>query len=767
MFETPIRGGTSVRPIDGIGRVRHPSRQAGPALATTERLRVEALGRSAPWLAALAAGCALAVLYAVADPGDALWLGCWAALLILVNWVTVRARTDAAEANGDGPLRSAWWSVAEAGAQAAIWAALPVLLFPTVGPVAQSILAGAICTMMAGAVLLAVVPVAATMWLLVLATGLACATGATDTPLTASPLLLLPAFVMALLIGCLTIERQLSRHVAIAAAERSRRESTDLLLREYEEQGAGWLWQADAAHLLSYASPRMGALVGRASRELIGQSLPVTLGCDALLGGAMAAREPFRNVELEVQSPGGIRHLSISGTPVIGADGAFLGFRGVGTDITEARRTQERLTQLASMDVLTGLPNRQRMRDLFSTAIDAAVVGQPCALLFLDLDGFKPVNDTFGHQAGDAVLRAVADRLVREVGRLGQVGRVGGDEFAVLLHDGSSRRAVEEFARALIARIGKPYPAASGEIRLGVSIGIAFAPVDGASVDELLLKADLALYEAKSAGRGTVRLFDSRMQRDAEDRLRLEQDLRQALSRQQLQIVYQPVVHAGTQAILGFEALLRWHHPERGMVPPVHFIPIAEETGLIADIGGWVIEQACRDAMQWPDGLFVSVNLSPRQLVVPALPNTVSEALLASKLAPNRLELEVTEGVFLADDDGSLDVLRRVRALGVGIALDDFGTGYSSLGYLNKTIFHTLKIDGSFVRDAGKRPETVAIIRAIVALADSFRMTITAEGIETPEDFERMRDFGCHKLQGYLFGRPMPHADTLKLVGRR
>ena len=257
------------------------------------------------------------------------------------------------------------------------------------------------------------------------------------------------------------------------------------------------------------------------------------------------------------------------------------------------------------------------------------------------------------------------------------------------------------------------------------------------------------------------------MQRAVEDRLKLEQDLRQALKRDQFVLYYQPIVSAQTQAVVGFEALLRWQHPKLGLVPPNLFIPIAEETGLIAEIGEWVIKTACRDAATWPDDISVSVNISPRQLVIPALPNAVSEALVRSHLPPNRLELEVTESIFMSDTDCSLDVLRRVRGLGVGIALDDFGTGYSSLGYLNKTIFHTLKIDGSFVRDAAVRSETVAIIRAIVALANGFRMTITAEGIETAEDFERMREFGCHKLQGYLFGRPMPHADTLTLVGTK
>jgi diguanylate cyclase (GGDEF)-like protein len=423
---------------------------------------------------------------------------------------------------------------------------------------------------------------------------------------------------------------------------------------------------------------------------------------------------------------------------------------------------------MASIDVLTGLPNRQRMRELFGAAITTAQQSRcPCAILFLDLDGFKPVNDSFGHRIGDAVLRSVADRLAQQVGRSGQVGRLGGDEFAIVVNDGQSRNAIEDLGHQLIAAVAQPYLIEGLEIRIGLSIGCAFAPHDGNSVDELLVKADLALYNAKSQGRGIFCHFDAKMQRDAEDRVKLEQDLRHALKRDQFQLYYQPIVSASTQAVIGFEALLRWNDPKRGMVPPNIFIPVAEETGLIADIGEWVIRTACQDAMMWPEDIFVSVNVSPRQLVLPALPNAVNEALARTRLQPNRLELEVTESVFMSDADGSLDVLRRVRTLGVGIALDDFGTGYSSLGYLNKTIFHTLKIDGSFVRDAAHRSETVAIIRAIVALANSFRMTITAEGVETREDFERMQELGCHKIQGYLFGRPMPHAETLALVGTR
>jgi EAL domain-containing protein (putative c-di-GMP-specific phosphodiesterase class I) len=254
------------------------------------------------------------------------------------------------------------------------------------------------------------------------------------------------------------------------------------------------------------------------------------------------------------------------------------------------------------------------------------------------------------------------------------------------------------------------------------------------------------------------------MRSAAEHKMRLEQDLSNAISAGQLRLLYQPLIDAADQKLVGFEALIRWHHPIRGIVPPNDFIPLAEETGLIMQIGDWVIQEACRAAATWPEHITVAVNLSARQLVMPALPATVSAALSKNRLQANRLELEVTETVFLEDSEGSLDVLKRLRGLGVGIALDDFGTGYSSLGYLNKAVFHKLKIDGSFVREAANNKETVAIIQAIVQLAKSFRMTITAEGVETADDFTRMRDLGCHQIQGYLFGRPMEYDRATELV---
>jgi diguanylate cyclase (GGDEF)-like protein len=468
---------------------------------------------------------------------------------------------------------------------------------------------------------------------------------------------------------------------------------------------------------------------------------------------------------MELKTARGTRWISIAGDPIIDTAGRFEGFRGVGSDITEIRQTQERLTHLANVDVLSGLPNRGRVRQLLGEALRLATSGNvPCAIMFLDLDGFKPVNDTFGHPKGDAVLRAVAKRLVDEVGADGHVGRMGGDEFAIVVIDAQSRKIVEQLADRIINAIKQPYQIDQTEIRIGVSIGCAFGPIDGATVDDLILKADLALYQAKDAGRGCARYFSSELQSEQEDRVRLEADLRQAIAADQFHLAFQPLINAKDQRLVGFEALIRWNHPQRGNVPPNVFIPVAEESGLMGVIGEWVIDEACKAAASWPEPITVALNISPKQIILPSLPNTVSESLARHKLPGNRIELEVTEGVFLGDNGSTLDVLKRLRALGVGIALDDFGTGYSSIGYLNKAVFHKLKIDGSFVREAGSRPENVAIIQSIVQLAKSFRMSITAEGVETAEDFERMRELGCDVIQGYLFGRPLSYERANQMV---
>ena len=655
--------------------------------------------------------------------------------------------------------------VGDISLRALLWLSLPVYLFQGL-PVAQQIIAASIMSGLGIAALgLVVVLPCVVAWMASFTAGLCLALLVGRNSVPFEHMLSILFTIGVAIFGVLAVARWAFNQMKTNADVGSQSESASLLLQEYEQRGVGWLWQVDSENRVSYISSRMTALLGRPANQLLGHSLPSLLGGHAELGRKLLDKQPFNSLEMELETARGTRWISIAGDPIIDTAGRFEGFRGVGSDVTEIRQTQERLTHLANVDVLSGLPNRGRVRQLLGDSLRAATASSvPCAILFLDLDGFKPVNDTFGHPKGDAVLRGVAKRLVDQVGTNGHVGRMGGDEFAIVVTDAQSRTSVEQLAQRIIDAVKQPYLIEGTEIRIGVSIGCAFGPIDGATVDDLILKADLALYQAKDAGRGVARYFSSELQSEQEDRARMETDLRGALGAKQFHLVFQPLINAKNQKLIGFEALLRWNHPKRGLVPPNVFIPVAEEIGLMGPIGEWVIEESCKAAASWPENISVALNVSPKQIIMPALPNIVSEALGRYRVQGNRIELEVTEGVFLGDNGLTLDVLKRLRSLGVGIALDDFGTGYSSIGYLNKAIFHKLKIDGSFVREAGTRPENVAIIQSIVQLAKSFRMSVTAEGVETPEDFERMRDLGCDTIQGYLFGRPLSYERANQMV---
>jgi diguanylate cyclase (GGDEF)-like protein/PAS domain S-box-containing protein len=695
------------------------------------------------------------------------WLLPWVGAVGAVNFGAMQlARTQSVTCVGrSGHRVPMWMMVGEVTVRALVWLSVPLYLFPSLDPGSQVIAASVMAGLGIGALGLVVIPPCATAWMISFTAGVG---GALLLGRDTVPFQHMLSIVFTLgvsIFGVLTVARWAFHQIKTNADVGSQSESASLLLQEYEQRGVGWLWQVDSENRVSYISSRMSALLGKPANQVLGHSLPSLLGGHAELGRLLLEKKPFNALEMELKTPRGGRWISIAGDPIVDTAGRFEGFRGVGSDITEIRQTQERLTHLANVDVLSGLPNRGRVRQLLGEALRSATTGNvPCAIMFLDLDGFKPVNDTFGHPKGDAVLRAVAKRLVDEVGDHGEVGRMGGDEFAIVIPDAQSRRSVEHLADRIIVAIKEPYLIDQIEISIGVSIGCAFGPIDGATVDDLILKADLALYQAKDAGRGVARYFSSELQSEQEDRVRMESDLRSAIASKQFHLVFQPLINAKTQKLIGFEALIRWNHPKRGFVPPNVFIPVAEETGLMPAIGEWVVDEACRAAASWPEPITVALNISPKQIVLPALPNIVSECLARYKLPGNRIELEVTEGVFLGDNGSTLDVLKRLRALGVGIALDDFGTGYSSIGYLNKAVFHKLKIDGSFVREAGSRPENVAIIQSIVQLAKSFRMNVTAEGVETAEDFERMRDLGCDTIQGYLFGRPLPYERANQMV---
>jgi diguanylate cyclase (GGDEF)-like protein/PAS domain S-box-containing protein len=730
---------------------------------------VQLLSRAqlAPFFAAANIVAALMLIAALWGEAEQMYLLPWVLFVGIANIAAMRvARTQSITHIGrSGRKVPDWLMLGEIIGRAGIWLSLPLYIFSSLSPSSQVITASIAAGLGIAGLGLVVVPRCAISWMASFTAGVG---GALFIGRDTLPLQHMFSIVFTLgvsIFGVLHVARWAFNQLKTNADFSAQSESASLLLQEYEQRGVGWLWQVDDENRVTYISSRMTALLGKPASQLLGHSMASLLGGNAELGRKLLEKQPFNALEMELQTARGPRWVSIAGDPIVDTAGRFGGFRGVGTDITDMRQTQERLTHLANMDVLSGLPNRGRVRQLLGEALRNATAGScPCAILFLDLDGFKPVNDTFGHPKGDAVLRAVAKRLVDEVSGDGTVGRMGGDEFAIVVADAQSRTKVEKMADRIIKSVREPYMIDQTEIRIGVSVGAAFGPIDGATVDDLILKADLALYEAKGAGRGCVKYFSSALQSEQEDRVRLETDLRQAIPAKQFHLVFQPLINAKTQKLVGFEALIRWNHPQRGFVPPNVFIPVAEETGLMPAIGEWVLDEACRVLATWPEPITVSVNISPKQMVVAALPNLVSEALARYRLPGNRLELEVTEGVFLGDNGGTLDVLKRLRALGCGIALDDFGTGYSSIGYLNKAVFHKLKIDGSFVREAGSRPENVAIIQSIVQLAGKFRMSVTAEGVETPEDFERMRDLGCDIIQGYLFGKPLPYERASQMV---
>jgi diguanylate cyclase (GGDEF)-like protein len=435
-------------------------------------------------------------------------------------------------------------------------------------------------------------------------------------------------------------------------------------------------------------------------------------------------------------------------------------------DITERRRSEEQIAFLARHDPLTGLANRAMLQERLLQAIAQAERGDGFALLLLDLDRFKAVNDTLGHPFGDRLLCEVARRLLDTVRDCDTVARMGGDEFLILQFAAVTSSDAASLGRRIVEIIGRPYEIDGQSVVVGTSIGIALSPADGTHPMQLLKKADLALYRAEREGRGSVHFFEPEMDALALARQALELDLRGAMPLGQLELHYQPLIDSRSRHATAFEALLRWHHPTRGGVPPSEFIPIAEDIGLIVPIGAWVLRQACIQAVSWPRHLRVAVNLSAVQFRSPSLVGTVAEALRESGLEADRLELEVTESVLLNDVKLTLSILVALRALGVRIALDDFGTGYSSLSYLRSFPFDTIKIDRSFVTELGKSDECMAIVRAIIGLAAGLHMHTTAEGVETEAQLTLLAASGCTELQGYLISKPVPVRELAALIHR-
>jgi diguanylate cyclase (GGDEF)-like protein len=596
------------------------------------------------------------------------------------------------------------------------------------------------------------------------------------------PLLMLAigtiAFDAILIVRCLAQVQALSQERRIPPALAEAVRGSPVQLVDHDDADSDWSWQIDENKNLIAVSPRLAHLLKDEPRALEGRSfLQILAGESWETGNFPAAlrtladkikqRGPFAELILPVTVKGETLWWDLSGEPYFDDAGRFIGYRGAGTDVTVERRAADKINRMARFDTLTGLPNRLHVSEALGEALFAAEQWRSrCAFLIVGLDRFKSVNDTLGHATGDRLLIRVAERL-QALSTTGDVcGRMGADEFGIVFADGADQSRIEKFARAAITALSQPYDIDQHSLYVGASAGIAIGPRDGQDPETLMRSADLALFGAKDSGGGTARVYEPQLHVDAEERRVIEIALRRALANNEFHVAYQPVVAGESGTIEGFEALLRWSSKQLGNVSPAKFIPVAEQARLIGPIGAWVLRTACRDAMSWPSTVRVAVNISFEQLHDAGFAKTVAAALADSGLPAHRLELEVTESVFMNEAPHAIAVLREILAMGVRLSLDDFGTGYSSLGYLSRTKFSTIKIDRSFVQGAAANaPESTAIVRAVVALAESLGMSTTAEGVETEEELATIRRLGCRKIQGYLFGRPMPARDAQALFG--
>ena len=730
-------------------------------------------------LATNVVGAALMVL--LLEPLAPLWqLASWGALVAAAGALVAFRRLSKRHRQGiSAPLSDVRDTVLDGITLAVVWSIPPVLFAPHADlGTALGMWIVLSLLMTASAVAMAALPLATITFISILGAAVAATLF-----FAASPLLAAAAVLFTVLLVMATYSRGKSlvviRASEIALAERD--ETLSLLLRETHDDGTAgdWLWEIDAQRRVVRANPRFAVAIGCDPNRINGLPFLQVLAGPTWEGGNFAAglrqlaeklkaREAIRDLLLPVYVDGEERWWEMSASPRFDEAGVFNGFRGVGSDVTEARKSADKINRMARFDTLTGLPNRLEINEsLAQSMAEAEKWGSRCGFMMIDLDRFKAVNDSLGHPIGDRLLGRVSQRLERMVTENELIGWLGGDEFAVVIRDATDMIRIERLAQTIIDTLSKPYDVDQHTLYIGASVGLAIGPRDGRTAEMLIRSADLALYRAKDSGGGLFYAYDPQLHLAAEERRVLEVALRDAIKNNEMHLNYQPVVDAGSGALTGFEALLRWTHPEHGSIPPAKFVPLAEEARLIAPIGEWVLRTACAEAARWHGNARIAVNVSPEQLHDAGFVAVVAQALQQSGLPAERLELEVTESVFMREGTVAVQVLERVLDLGVRLSLDDFGTGYSSLGYLSRTRFSSIKIDRSFVQSASKgTKEAIAIIRAVVALADSLGMATTAEGVETEDEHHMVQSLGCTKVQGYYFGRPLPVAEARALAGR-
>ncbi|MDE2560999.1 MAG: EAL domain-containing protein [Sphingomonadales bacterium] len=550
------------------------------------------------------------------------------------------------------------------------------------------------------------------------------------------------------------------------------------VLDDCEDAAFSCLWASDAQGRLIYVSPKAVELLGCSPDDLLARPLVEIFEIDPNnpngksdrpLKFQLSAHSKIKDLIVRVEhgrDDAGARRAwwSISGNPKSDASGTFLGYRGSAKDVTVEYENQLQDSRLAEYDSLTGLANRHRMDRLLDGTLAAfRAAKRSCALFMIDLDKFKHVNDTMGHQAGDELLKQVSDRLQRIIGDKGEVGRLGGDEFQVILPDMDDRGELGELADKVIQMLSLPYPIGDKRAIIGASVGVAIAPYDGLDRDALSHSADLSLYAAKNSGRGQFRFFSHDLKDVADERQQLMEDLREALAADALELHYQPVVRIDDNLVVGFEGLMRWNHPERGFVSPGTFIPIAEESNLIIQLGDWALRRACRDAVAWPQSVKVAVNVSALQFANPGFLDTVADVLESAAIDPGRVELELTESVFMGDNAQVDATFKGLKDLGVKLALDDFGTGYSSLSYLRSAPFDRIKVDKTFVDSCTAKDQNSAkIIAAIIGLSNALGIETTVEGVEAFDQLDLVRQKGARNIQGWIYSKALPQNEVLE-----
>ncbi len=763
---------TAALPIsDVLGLSRNPAFEptrlrgdefAGVAQASRHRLLANAL-----MVAYIAAVFAPLIGLAVVGP--------WAVLFAIVLYRSRQTDMMLVEPGyRAGPATLERWQNLNAAAGATCWVGA-LLLFPWLSGGAQQItlLIIVLVMMMSSTFVFSTSPLSVLVYNTILGLGAALSLALMGQYQATGGAIL---FTIASLVATVEVRTTFVRARLAEAAVIEKDAVVSLLLREFEENEADWLWEVDPARRLRSVSPRFAFALGRSQIDVEGKPLLEMVAGRNWASGQfppslhdlaerLKNRENIANMLVQVSILGEERWWELSGAPMRDEQGRFTGFRGVGSDVTEQRKSSEKIAYLARFDTLTQLPNRLQLTEALGEALRYAAQWRTrCALLMVDLDRFKAVNDSLGHMTGDKLLAQVSARLQSLMGENQLCGRLGGDEFAIVIRDASAAGVVGDLASRVIERLSEPYQVDSHTLYVGASVGSAEGPRDGATVEEMMRNADLALYRAKDGGGGEHCRFEPVLHASAEERRQLEVALRMALGRDEMELHYQPVVDSHSEKVVSFEALVRWNSAEHGFISPGKFIPLAEDTRLIVPIGQWVMRTACKEALRWPEDIKVNVNVSPEQLLEPDFHKEVVEALTMTGLAPERLEIEVTESIFLRDATVARNALEQVMALGCTVALDDFGTGYSSLGYLRKLRFSTIKVDRTFVQGAAQgSAESLAIINAVVAMATSLKMTTTAEGVETREEAELIRKLGCDKIQGFYFGRPMTASDARAL----